>query len=125
LFRFAKFHRDSLRFATFHLVSYRFAKFQIVLFRFADIQTVSVHKVNFLIRFLAVMRIRIRNNPKLFNTVDPNPKKFQKEGMEKMKVYVVISVAEPKPQGAASFGRSRSSNAMRLSLRRHRVLEWY
>jgi hypothetical protein len=30
------------------------------------------------------------------------------------------SVAEPEPQGAASFGRSRSRNAMRLRLR-----QWY
>jgi hypothetical protein len=61
LFRFAKFHLDSLRFATFHLVLYRFAKFHLVSFRFADIQTVAFHKVNILIRFLTVLRIPIRN----------------------------------------------------------------
>jgi hypothetical protein len=126
-FRFAKFHLDLLRFATFYLVSYCFAKFHLVSFRFADIQTVSFHKVNISIRFLTVLRIRIHKNPKLFNTstVDPNPKKFLKEGMEKMYAYYVISVAEPEPHGAASFGQSRSHNAMQLRLRRHRVLEWY
>jgi hypothetical protein len=76
LFRFAKFHIDLFRFATFHLVLYRFAKLNLVSFRFADIQTVSFHKVNILIWFLTVLRIRIRKNPKIFNTVDPNPKKF-------------------------------------------------
>jgi hypothetical protein len=75
-FRFAKFHLDSFRFATFHLVSYRFTKFHLASFRFADIQTVSFHKVNILIRFLTVLRIQIRKNRKLFNKVDPNPKKF-------------------------------------------------
>jgi hypothetical protein len=76
LFRFAKFLLDSLGFATFHLVSYCFAKFCLVSFRFADIQTVSFHNLNILIRFLTVLRIRIQKNPKLFNTVDPNTKKF-------------------------------------------------
>jgi hypothetical protein len=33
---------------------------------------------------------------------------------------VFTSVAEPEPQGAASFGRSRSCNVMRLWLRRLR-----
>jgi hypothetical protein len=75
-FRFAKFHLDSLRFATFNLVSYRFAKFHLASFRFADIQTVSLHKVIILMKFLTVLRIRIQKNPKLFNTVDPNPKKI-------------------------------------------------
>jgi hypothetical protein len=75
-FRFAKFHLDSLRFATFHLVLYRLAKFHLVSFRFADIQTVSFHKVNILMRFLTELRIRIGKNPKLFNAVDPNPKKI-------------------------------------------------
>jgi hypothetical protein len=32
----------------------------------------------------------------------------------------ISSVAEPEPQGAVSFGRSRSRNAMRLRLR-----QWY
>jgi hypothetical protein len=32
------------------------------------------------------------------------------------KVSFKISVAEPEPQGAASFGRSRSHNVMRLRL---------
>jgi hypothetical protein len=40
---------------------------------------------------------------------------------------VNTSVAEPEPQGAASFGRSRirSRNAMRLRLRRLRFRQWY
>jgi hypothetical protein len=39
----------------------------------------------------------------------------------------IPSVAEPEPQGAASFGRSRirSRNAMRLRLRRLRLRQWY
>jgi hypothetical protein len=115
-FRFAKFHLDSLRFATFHLVSYRFAKFHLVSFPFADIQTVLFHTVNILMRFLTVLRIRIRKNPKLFNTVDPNPKKIGKN-------VSICCKHKYCRAGAASFGRSRSRNAMRL--RRHRVLKWY
>jgi hypothetical protein len=118
-FRFAKFHLDSLRFATFHLVSYRFAKFHLVLFRFADIQTVLFHKVNILILCLTVLRIRIRKNPKLFNT-DLNPKKNSIRGDGKN-----VSICCNKCCGAraASFGRSRSRNIMRL--RQQRVLDWY
>jgi hypothetical protein len=42
-----------------------------------------------------------------------------------MNKIVSTSVAEPEPQGAASFGRSRSPNAIRLRLRRLKLRQWY
>jgi hypothetical protein len=67
------------------------------------------------------IRIRVIENPPDLRTmiyIRTNALLYMNRRLE-------TSVAEPEPQGAASFGRIRSRNAIRLRLRRLRLRQWY
>jgi hypothetical protein len=119
-------------------ISFVFAKFRLVSFRFADIKSVSFRKINIFpfrnSHLIPVLRSRI-----IFNAA-PTPGKnfdaapaptpillYRKTKILKRTIVLTIlfirfctiyiaenSVVEPEPQGAASFGRSRSRNTMRI-----------
>jgi hypothetical protein len=69
--------------------------------------------------FRSKIRTSDYGNPRYGNFLCGNPPGKHRD--------LPTSVAEPEPQGAASFGRSRirSRNAMRLRLRRLRLRQWY